>query len=157
MPKFSETSLSKLRAADVQLQLCAQDTVEHFDISVLWTHRGQADQDDSFARGTSKVRWPHGAHNSIPSRAIDICPYHRTYGKLIGNDAQVESIMRTAGLGKSAVVAMIREHYCLMAGIFLAHAKKRGIAVRWGGDWNQDNDLFNNSFDDLGHFELSRS
>ena len=29
-----------------------------------------------------------------------------------------------------------------------------GVAIRWGGDWDKDNELKDNGFDDLMHFEL---
>lgn len=45
------------------------------DISVACGHRGQAEQDDAFARGASKLRWPKSKHNTLPSRAVDVWPY----------------------------------------------------------------------------------
>ena len=31
------------------------------------------------------------------------------------------------------------------------------INLRWGGDWDQDTEVKDNRFDDLGHFELDTS
>jgi hypothetical protein len=33
-------------------------------------------------------------------------------------------------------------------------AASMGIGIRYGGDWNNDFNLTNNNFDDLGHIEL---
>lgn len=52
------------------------------DISVQTGHRGQAEQEAAFARGDSKVHWPHGAHNSLPSKAADVVPYPELWSDL---------------------------------------------------------------------------
>ena len=33
-------------------------------------------------------------------------------------------------------------------------AKAMGIDLRWGGDWDRDTEVRDNSFDDLVHFEI---
>ena len=45
-------------------------------------------------------------------------------------------------------------HLCYIAGIVLAIARLRGIPVRWGGNFNRDGQILEQSFDDLPHFEL---
>jgi peptidoglycan L-alanyl-D-glutamate endopeptidase CwlK len=40
------------------------------------------------------------------------------------------------------------------AGFVKGVASQMGIPIRWGGDWNSDNNLKDNKFDDLPHFEL---
>ena len=35
----------------------------------------------------------------------------------------------------------------------LGVAAAEGIKIRWGGDWDRDNDLADQSFNDLVHFE----
>ncbi len=47
-----------------------------------------------------------------------------------------------------------RERQTLFAGYVLATAKAMGIDLRWGGDWNRDTEVRDNSFDDLVHFEI---
>ena len=34
-------------------------------------------------------------------------------------------------------------------------ASQKGIKIRWGGDWDSDNDLHDQNFIDLPHFELA--
>jgi hypothetical protein len=36
--------------------------------------RGETEQNAAYARGASGVKWPHGAHNKTPSRAVDAYP-----------------------------------------------------------------------------------
>ena len=74
------------------------------------------------------MRWPHSKHNATPSRAVDIAPYPINWGD--------------------------RERMTLFAGISLGVADAKGIALRWGGDWDRDFQVVDNGFDDLVHFEL---
>ena len=46
------------------------------------------------------------------------------------------------------------KHFYFLAGIIKAIANKRNIKIRWGGDWDDDNDFKDQHFNDLGHFEL---
>jgi len=58
-------------AADID----ARPGLHVHDVTVVCGHRGKADQDAAYARGASKLRWPHSAHNSYPSLAVDLAPY----------------------------------------------------------------------------------
>lgn len=42
------------------------------DMHCSWVHRNESEQDSAFARGESKLKWPHSKHNKLPSEAIDI-------------------------------------------------------------------------------------
>jgi len=46
------------------------------------------------------------------------------------------------------------KRFYYFAGLFMATARSLGITVRWGGDWDRDNDLDDQTFMDLIHFEL---
>jgi hypothetical protein len=45
------------------------------DITVPCGFRGEADQNEAFADGTSKTPWPKSHHNRHPSDAVDVVPY----------------------------------------------------------------------------------
>ena len=47
-----------------------------------------------------------------------------------------------------------RERFTYFAGYVMGIAAKMGIKLRWGGDWDRDHNLKENSFDDLPHFEI---
>ncbi len=97
--------------------------------SILCGHRTKAEQNALFLDGKSQLQYPNGKHNSIPSRAVDVAPYPIDW-----NDRERFSYFAGArGIGVGA---------------------SPGIAGRWGGDWDKDNKLKDNSFDDLVHFEL---
>ena len=102
-----------------------------FDLTVTCGLRSQADQEKAVREGRSKVHWPRGKHNAPTggvSRAVDIHPYPIDW-----KDTR---------------------RYYLLAGVMLALAHRRGIALRWGGDWDGDGQLTDQTFNDLPHFEL---
>lgn len=45
------------------------------DLTVVFGHRGQAEQNAAHARGASNHKWPESPHNEYPSRAVDIYVY----------------------------------------------------------------------------------
>lgn len=45
---------------------------EFLEAHVSCSFRNEKDQNDAFARGASKAKWPHSKHNFLPSRAIDL-------------------------------------------------------------------------------------
>ena len=130
MPKFSKRSRDRLGTCDHRLQTVLEQVVEYFDCAVLEGHRSQEDQDRYFSEGRSKVKWPNGNHNTIPSRAVDVAPYPINWKD--------------------------RERFHYFAGFVLAVGLAKGIKLRWGGDWDRDFRVDDNKFDDLPHFELAR-
>ena len=128
MPSFSEKSLNGLGTCDFRLQRVFQRVVQDFDCTIIEGHRNEVRQNQMVDEGKSQVRWPVGKHNTVPSLAVDVCPY--------------------------PVVWDDRERQTLFAGYVLATAKAMGIDLRWGGDWSMDFEVRDNRFDDLVHFEI---
>jgi hypothetical protein len=104
---------------------------EVVDISLTCGFRDKARQNYLYGIKRSKVQWPNGKHNVLPSKAVDFqpYPYPRNDPKLWG------------ALG-------------YIAGRAIEIAKRKDLSIRWGGDWDQDGDLTDQSFDDLFHLEL---
>lgn len=48
-----------------------------------------------------------------------------------------------------------KEYYYMLAGVILSVAQELGTPLRWGGDWDSDNDFKDQTFNDLGHFEVA--
>ena len=128
MPKFGKRSQERLNTCDEDLIALFKEVVKYFDCSVLEGHRGEEKQNKYFNEGKSKLMYPKGRHNRKPSNAVDVVPYPVDW-----ND---------------------REQMTYFAGFVKGVAYKMGIPIRWGGDWNNNNDLKDNNFDDLPHFEL---
>ena len=75
--KFSKESLYRLDTCHPVLKLLmirVLDTSPR-DMTILCGHRGEADQNDAYSKGNSKLRWPQSKHNSMPSLAVDVAPY----------------------------------------------------------------------------------
>ena len=128
MPSFGKSSQDKLATCDPRLQKVFNEVIKHFDCTVIEGHRGEAAQNKAFAEGKSKLKYPQGKHNKTPSLAADVLPYPIDW-----NDTN-------------------RMRY--FAGFVVGIAATMGIKLRWGGDWNQNTELKDNSFNDLPHFEL---
>ncbi len=128
MPKFGSRSRSKLETCHEDLQKVFNEVIKHFDCSILEGTRPKEVQDEYYRTGKSKVKYPNSKHNSNPSRAVDVAPYPIDW-----ND---------------------KERFYFFAGYVKGVASQMGIELRWGGDWDSDNELHDQTFMDLPHFEL---
>ena len=124
MSKFSHTSAKKLSTCNIALQNLFDEVIRHFDCTVLEGVRTQDRQDELVKAGKSQTH--HSKH--LTGNAIDVAPYPIDWA-----DTQ-------------------RFHY--FAGFVKGIAAAMGISVRWGGDWDNDTEVDDNTFDDLPHFEL---
>ena len=128
MPSFSTISRDRLETCHADLQRVFNRVVLDYDCSILCGRRDRADQNSAFADGRSKLQWPDGKHNSVPSNAVDGAPYPVDWSNL--------------------------KRFYLFAGYVIATARAMDIILRWGGDWDTDWDLDDQHFNDLVHFEL---
>jgi hypothetical protein len=128
VPKYSKSSLAKLDTCHDDLQKVFKEVIKHVDCTIIEGHRGEERQNRLCDEGKSKVRFPNGRHNAIPSRAIDVMAYPIDWAD--------------------------RERNTLFAGFVIGLAHGMGINLRWGGDWDSDFNLKENFFDDHPHFEL---
>ena len=129
MPAFGKSSQDKLATCDPRLQKVFNEVIKYFYCTVIEGHRGEEAQNKAFAEGKSKLKYPQGKHNKTPSLAADVLPYPIDW-----NDTN-------------------RMRY--FAGFVVGIAATMGIKLRWGGDWNQNTELKDNSFNDLPHFEIA--
>lgn len=132
--------MGHLDTCHMKLKALAADLIDFVDCSVLEGHRNEEDQNRYYnaTPRLSQVKFPDGKHNTNPSEAIHLAPY--PYPRFEDADAEV------------AKTAYWEQIY--FAGMVMATAQRLGIDLRWGGDWNQNNNLQDNKFDDLLHFEL---
>ena len=128
MYKFGKKSLEKLSSCDESLQKVMNEVIKYVDCSVLEGHRGEERQNRLYKEGKTKVTYPKGRHNNLPSRAVDVVPYPIDWDD--------------------------RERFHLFAGFVLGMACRMDISLRWGGDWNMNFEVDDNKFDDFPHFEL---
>jgi len=135
MPSFGRTSTQRLSECDIKIQNILNEVIKYYDCTILTGHRTEEVQNAKFADSSSEVSWPNSKHNTKPSRAVDVSPWPIPTNW--GDDDWKDRV----------------KFYELKAIIFFV-AKKQGIKIRWGGDWDMDYDYTDNKFDDLVHFEL---
>jgi hypothetical protein len=124
MPRFGRRSKEKLKGVNTKLVNVANEIIKIMDITVIEGLRSKERQEGLVAQGKSKTRFS----KHIEGKAIDIAPYPIDW-----ND---------------------RERFHYMGGMARGIGHVLGIDIRWGGDWDSDGEIKDNSFDDLVHIEL---
>lgn len=146
MYKLGKGSLKKLESVHHDLvkiiKLAITRTPVDFGISE--GHRSLERQKELYDQGKSKIDGINkkGKHNYSPSLAIDLYAYH-------------------PDIATRKKIAYDVPTLCLIAGVIISCAdelKAKGDikhSIRWGGNWDNDGViLYDQSFDDLPHFEL---
>ncbi len=130
--QYSSTSARRLLTCHLDLQFVFREALAMgiLDITILEGHRSKEKQDRYYVEGKSKIKYPKGKHNKKPSDAIDAAPWIKDH------------------------VSFNKAHCCVLAGIVLTCAKKLGINIRWGGNWDMDLEpITDQDFQDLVHYE----
>ncbi|MHA2163593.1 MAG: M15 family peptidase [Candidatus Thorarchaeota archaeon] len=128
MAEFGQKSLKRLETLDRKLVDVLTLAIRIMDFSVLSTHRTMHEQEELYENGFSRKKFPNSKHNTYPSKAVDIAPYPIDWSE--------------------------DDRFYVLAGVIRACAHKYGVKLRWGGDWDGDDDLHDQTFMDLGHYEL---
>lgn len=136
---FGDRSKGNLSGVHPLLVEIATDALENGaqDFTVICGYRDKAGQEAAQRAGTTKVAYPNSAHNQTKdgkprSIAIDVIPYPFTNWK---------------------DPAMLRG-WKAIADAMMTAATKRGVMLRWGGDFNRDGDKTTKDAWDKPHFEL---
>jgi len=140
MPYFGKASIERLSTCHNDLKRICTEVIKNVDFSVLEGTRTLHKQQTYYLEGRSKLDGvtKKSKHQTSPSLAVDIAPYPIDFK----NDAKAQA------------------RFYMLAGYFFQAAETllaQGVIshkVRWGGDWDNDKDFKDQSFDDLPHFEL---
>jgi peptidoglycan L-alanyl-D-glutamate endopeptidase CwlK len=132
MPSFGPGSLAQRATLHPRLVLVLDAAIKLFDFTIVEGHRGKAAQNAALASGASELPWPLGNHNATPSRAADLAPYPIDW-------SETEK-------------AHLR--FAFLMGVIYGEARRLGVKVRFGMDWNRNLDMRDENFLDLGHVEL---
>jgi peptidoglycan LD-endopeptidase CwlK len=132
MPKYSIKSQDRLNTCHPLLQELFYEIIKDHDNSIIEGHRARRRQNLLFREKKSKVKWPDGKHNVMPSMAVDSGPY----------------------IEKVGIPWDEPDLFYKFAKIVLKKAEELGIKIRWGGDWDMDGDVTDQWFNDLAHYEL---
>lgn len=128
MPKYSERSLDRLESCHPDLIKLFREVIRYYDCTIIEGHRSSDRQDELFRQGQSKLVGGESKHNHLPSLAVDVIAYPIDW----------KDTTRAYNFG----------------GYVKGVADLMGIKIRWGGDWDGDNDFKDQTFNDLVHFEL---
>lgn len=131
MPQFSTTSKTRLAECHPDLQRLFNEVVKRYDCTVICGYRSQVEQKRLLLLGRTKVLV--SKHNSKPSMAVDVAPWHAEVPHVRWDDVKT---------------------FYLFCGYVKGVADSLGIKIRCGADWDNDNDINDQSFNDLPHFEL---
>ena len=129
MYSFGSTSQERLEQLDIRLQDILKEAIKFYDFSIITGYRNKEEQEKMFNQGKSKLRYPKSKHSQNPSKAVDIAPYPIDW-----NDTN---------------------RFVYLAAIIQYIAFSKGVKIRWGGNWDMDNDIIKDqTFNDLLHFEI---
>ncbi len=129
MPLFSSKSKVLLLTCHPQLEKLFNTVIQHFDCTILEGHRSKGRQKQLYKEGKSKLT--HSKHNHNPSLAVDVSPYPIDWNDI--------------------------KRFYYFAGFVKGVATSLNIPLRWGGDWDSDTQVADNTFNDLVHFELKEN
>lgn len=120
--------------------------MQHIDCTVDCGARPVEDELAAIASGHAKLTDPWKSKHVVgPQRplslAVDVVPF-----PVVWPDPAVQR-------SRAAYAHAVGRFY-YFAGVVKTRAAALGIPIRWGGDWDSDNDFFEQTFDDLPHFEL---
>lgn len=136
MPKFGSKSRKELATCHPLLQALFNEVIKHYNCSILKGRRGKKEQDQLFAEERSKLEYPNSKHNAElgePSFAVDVVPWFKNPPHIRWND---------------------RNKFYEFCGFVQGVARLMGIGIRSGSNWDMDDELDDQNFNDLPHFEL---
>jgi len=105
-----------------------EEVIKYYDFSVISGRRYEEEQNELYRKGLSKLQFPQSTHNSNPSEGVDVAPYPINW-----KDTR---------------------RFDILSGRIMHEANVIGVKIRWGGDWDSDNDVLDQNFNDVGHYEL---
>ena len=135
MNTWGKQSLAERATSDPWLNDIGDVVLQIKDHSVVKGHRGRKEQDAAFfaTPQRTKLRWPNGNHNAMPSKAQDV----RSYPFPEKEQEQ-------------------REEQLYLLGLYKGVAVMKDIPLRTGADWDRDGEILDNGFDDFFHVEIDR-
>lgn len=133
MSHFGTRSKNNLEQCDNELQRLFNEVIKYYDCSIICGYRGKEEQDEAYFSGNSDKKFPESKHNIYPSIAVDVVPYFKDRPHIRWHD---------------------KESFYHFAGYVKGIASLLNIKIRWGGDWNMNKNLHDQTFFDLPHFEL---
>jgi peptidoglycan L-alanyl-D-glutamate endopeptidase CwlK len=130
MNKFSQSSLDKLSRVHPSLVRILNAVLPIQDCKIIYGARTREEQERLVKEGLSKTLNSKHIINPLDgfSHAVDVAPYPIDWGNT--------------------------KRFYYFAGLMVATARAQHVNIRWGGNWDMDEDLDDQTFMDLIHFEI---
>jgi len=143
--KLSKRSRSKLSMVhpDMCAVVCDAIQITEVDFGVTCGLREVDEQAALYAQKKTKT---------MKSRHLPCLPMNGLRGQPI-DDVKVSGAVDLVAYVNGKVSWDPEPYHKIKDAMFKA-AEKRGIELRWGGDWDRDGDTTDQTFNDLPHFEL---
>jgi peptidoglycan L-alanyl-D-glutamate endopeptidase CwlK len=125
---MDEKSRANLSTCDPILQTVFEEVDREVPLKVIEGYRSPERQKQLFDEGRSKVQV--SKHQTTPSDAVDVAPLPVNWQN--------------------------KQKFYYLAAFVVCLAKTKGYKIRWGGNWDGDQDLDDQTFMDLVHYEVVR-
>ena len=156
MPVFGEKSKAKRATCHPLIQKVTGLAIRRWDFTFIHGSRGQEIQNELFRSGLSKTPWPQSQHNHLST----ITDVSEGYAAEVGEELSMAFDFAPWHKNSPHVRWDRDEEFYHMAGLIIGisddYLYEMGFRFRYGGDWNSDQDLRDQTFMDLGHLELRR-
>ena len=124
MFRFGKKSKERLKGVDARLVSVLNELIKIMDVTIIEGVRSSERHEELLKQGLSKVKYS----KHMEGKAVDLAPYPIDWDDL--------------------------ERFYYMGGMIRGIGKELGINVRWGGDWDSDGNIRDQSFNDLVHVEI---
>ncbi len=131
--QYSHRSKKRLKTCHMDLEIIFCEVLKTYDHSILDGHRMKEEQNSLYEKNLSKLKFPLSKHNKMPSEGVDVAPWPIDW-------KNTKRFYHFAGYVFGIAERLLDEGT-------ITHK------IRWGGDWDSDNDLDDQNFMDLVHFE----
>jgi len=154
MAEFGTTSRQRLNTTHPLIQELCQRVVAVFDITIICGHRTKPEQEAAYLASASTKRWPSSKHNAIPSEAIDVAPWPlpNDWGDLKSMFPQERDKAWKERVKFYQMVTAFKICWQQLCDDFPEIGEN--FELRFGADWDGDNDYRDQTFDDLVHIEI---
>ena len=147
MPRYGQASESRLESVRSKgIKAVFRQVVRYFDNTIpqFGGARTIDEQRMLVARGSSKTM----KSKHLDGMALDAIPYPVRWPRMLEADENGMVSLETA---RAYAKDLGRFYY--FGGYVLGTADCMGVHLDWGGDWDGDRDVHDQSFDDLLHFQ----
>ncbi len=155
--KWGRKSRERLQTAHPLLRNVAERAiiVSPMDMTILWTFRGEEDQNAAFESGASTKRFPESMHNHLATMDDIDDGWARAIGEPLSLAMDIAPWIN----GRQAPWTWENEYRWLngfVCAIGMEVLRPYGFYIRTGLDWDMDGDQREHKLEDAPHLELRR-